>query len=794
MKETSPLVSLAGGVTFLVVWTLLFTQQDALPDPHRWGLWAAVALGLELLAVRLTGQGWLSAAPALVMAAALDVSVGAGWATGVLWFVLGLRWLRGGGLDAAWPDVVAAVLSLAAALPMDFGPRKILFMVILYTLLQAFLRRWYRRTLSRRVQTITSLGLQWTDFLGFCLPALALGSTLLAGPLSWRLLTILPLLAIAPRIAARPAGVPPEEQRERAGWRNLESERKRLEREANALIELTRSVTLASSIEQCLEEVVRRIHEQLKTDSIVFFLEKDEQLHPVAFDSPYAQQLKSIALTGAREPLIETAWRTGAPALRTPEDEPVETIFRGERASVAMPAPQGVVYLGRKRAQPFTEQDLRFLSLVAGQASLAVQSIQRLEAQRRSLSHEAKTREELETRTESLSHLLENTSRFATNLSRESLLEHLEKALAGVAPTAGGSIRMQPEELRFFNHDWGCAIDNDLDGALEKIRKAGRPLLFERLEETAFAAYGRAEQCLAAVPLFQEGTAIGGLFLWGEHDSPFLPLHVDLFRLVGHQFALTMEAVVVHQEVVEAYRKLRESEAQLAQSSKMNAVGQLAAGIAHELNTPLGTILLAVQSAQRYKEECPEPLNRKLDLAAKEASRAREIISKLLYYSRDARVGQKTSDLNRVVEDTLELLGFHLRRGKVEVDFTPGDVDPAAFNQNEVQQVLTNLVLNARDALEPLEGWHRVEISTRQVNGWIEMTVADNGPGIPNHIKERVFEPFFTTKPVGKGVGLGLSVCRQIIVDHGGDLQVGDSQAGGAQFTVRLPASQKRRR
>ena len=236
-----------------------------------------------------------------------------------------------------------------------------------------------------------------------------------------------------------------------------------------------------------------------------------------------------------------------------------------------------------------------------------------------------------------------------------------------------------------------------------------------------------------------------------------------------------------------------ESQARVAHSSKMAAVGQLAAGVAHELNSPLGAVMMQLDAAQlNLERERYEKAADKMRSAARAAGTAKEIISKLLFYSRDGGGGERDVNLNEVVDDTLALLDPQLCYDNLELKVSLGDVPGVLANPNELQQVVTNLLLNARDAvLEPDAGGKVVEVRTYVHDGEVCLEVRDGGPGIAEQVLDQIFQPFFTTKPVGRGTGLGLSVSSKIVEQHGGRLTARNGSEGGACFVMALPVHGK---
>jgi C4-dicarboxylate-specific signal transduction histidine kinase len=248
---------------------------------------------------------------------------------------------------------------------------------------------------------------------------------------------------------------------------------------------------------------------------------------------------------------------------------------------------------------------------------------------------------------------------------------------------------------------------------------------------------------------------------------------------------------LAHEEVLKARKVLEDSQTQILHASKMAAVGQLAAGVAHELNSPLGAVMLQLDAASLNLERHRyEKAAEKLASAEKAAATAKEIISKLLFYSRDASKGLRDVNLNDVVDDTLALLGMQLSYDNLDLVITLGDLPIIKANQNELQQVVTNLLLNAKDAvLDPMAKAKLVEVVTFCKNGEVTLEVRDAGPGIAEGALAKIFDPFFTTKPAGRGTGLGLSVSLKIMEQHGGRLTAANHPEGGARFQMTLPVS-----
>ncbi len=245
-------------------------------------------------------------------------------------------------------------------------------------------------------------------------------------------------------------------------------------------------------------------------------------------------------------------------------------------------------------------------------------------------------------------------------------------------------------------------------------------------------------------------------------------------------------------ELEEALRQIRESEQKMIESAKLVSLGEMGAGIAHELNSPLAGILGLVEVLMG--RTCRSDRNYALLEKIRDAAvRSKYIILDMLSYARPFREEREDVDMNEVIRATLSLFVSELNVTSIETRLDLFGGLPVVHGvRGQLMEVMLNLVKNARDALG---GYGRICISTRL---WgdergVPMVVAevrDTGPGIPADILERIFDPFFSTKEKGRGhnVGLGLSISRSIIADHGGRLEARNLPEGGASFSITLPA------
>jgi len=234
---------------------------------------------------------------------------------------------------------------------------------------------------------------------------------------------------------------------------------------------------------------------------------------------------------------------------------------------------------------------------------------------------------------------------------------------------------------------------------------------------------------------------------------------------------------------------LKRLEEQLIQAEKLAAMGQMLAGVAHELNNPL-TAILGVTELVREREGLDDSMKRQLDLTHRQARRAARIVQNLLEFSRPASPQKKPIDLSTIIERTLQLHEHSLRRNQVEVDFTPRtDLPPIVGDANQLIQVFLNLISNAEQAIREVRESGRIQIRLTSASGNVIATVQDDGVGISPEALPKLFDPFYTTKRPGGGTGLGLSICLSIAREHGGTIQAESLPGGGSAFRVYLPAA-----
>jgi PAS domain S-box-containing protein len=232
----------------------------------------------------------------------------------------------------------------------------------------------------------------------------------------------------------------------------------------------------------------------------------------------------------------------------------------------------------------------------------------------------------------------------------------------------------------------------------------------------------------------------------------------------------------------------KERQVMLCQAEKLAAIGQMSAGIAHEINNPLGNILGYAKLL--LKDTSLNEIQReKLEIITEQARKGSDVVQGLLNYSRQTGSQRESVSVNRIIEDVVTLLLPQAEKSKIRIISDLPDIPEITADPRQIEQVLFNLVLNAVQAIGASGTiWVETSVSGRR---YIQITIRDTGPGIPDDIQCKIFDPFFTTKPVGKGTGLGLSVCLGIIRDHGGDIDLISAAGEGALFIIRLPLGEE---
>ncbi len=304
---------------------------------------------------------------------------------------------------------------------------------------------------------------------------------------------------------------------------------------------------------------------------------------------------------------------------------------------------------------------------------------------------------------------------------------------------------------------------------------------------------GHSESDITGVPLTRLFPAISDLLAAGEEpagaefsyqapDGKELLFSADSNRMLDPQGNF-VGRVITFRDITAEKKK-----AQLFfRAEKLAAIGHLSAGVAHELNTPLASILGYARLLLK-DDNLTLAQQERLEIIAEQTQRSSEIIKGLLSFARNSSHSDRVREeceVNSIIERAVLLLNTDLEKREIDLELALQPLPPVIADPGELEQVIINLMLNGMQAIGHRG---RIEVQTEHREPWVVLTVADNGPGVPEEIRTRIFDPFYSTKPVGEGTGLGLSICAGIIDDLGGSIEVNTPlRGGGATMVVALP-------
>jgi two-component system, NtrC family, sensor kinase len=497
----------------------------------------------------------------------------------------------------------------------------------------------------------------------------------------------------------------------------------------------------------------------------------------------------------------------------------------------------GVLIVYRDRPVPFTAEELALQQSFADQAVIAIEN--------------ARLFDELQARTGDLSEALQQqtaTAEVLKVISRSAF--DLQKVLDTLAASAA---RLCEADIVVIHRSIGDSFQGAASFGLPEdhhravmdiAHRPGRgslgarvlfenaPVLIDDAEsdpEYTFGSFQRriGMRSMLGVPLMREGAAIGLLLIFRKRVQPFTKRHVDLATAFADQAVIAIENVRLFDEVqarteelATSLDELRTAQDRLVQTEKLASLGQLTAGIAHEIKNPLNFVNnFAALSAELIDEltdllkpaaldgntrkeagELTQTLKDNLEKVVQHGKRADSIVKNMLLHSREGSGEHRPADINALLDESLNLAYHGARAEKPQFNITlQRDFDASAgeielFSQ-EITRVFLNLIANGfyavtkRKAEFGNSGYEpRLSATTRNLGNTVEIRIRDNGVGIPAEVKERMFNPFFTTKPAGEGTGLGLSMSHDIIVkQHGGTIDVETEPGQFTEFTIVLP-------
>lgn len=783
---------LALSLLLVMIATLALAPPSGSLDSESLLFLGVAALLLENAAVFMPCFGVFSPAPAVYLAA--GATPGLGPAAGMLlalgglllrtvlvaprrdckWFeawleimpvALGLAAMAAlgrAGLDGPWPSAVAAGAIMALA--RQYWPRRLMA------------ERLERNQYLTWVGVLLTLKSLWLGPIFGGLTILALMQTS-----KWQMLWALPLLwgvcKAADYAIFRVEALEAEASRKKLAESQSHLEEARTEAsrarvqlqsaaEREALLEgFAQQLASDPTIEQVVKGALATIRALVPCDQSAIYLAQDGQLEP----------------SGRAEPGVRQAFASGRVATPRTLAEPKSG---GDAHWLAVPlGREGVLYVGRDK-KPFNKEEGARLALVAEKATLAIGASRRSQARQQAFQESTAARYQLQERVGLLALLMEGARELASSLEIPVLEKAVKELLERVVPHDVGALitsRGQFAWAEGAHRKPGPELAHAV--LVRKVLKSGQPHL-----DADGATLIEGMKSLIVVPLRTEQEVTGALLLAAGPARSFNQEHENLLSAIAYQAAVALANAGHFQDVVEARRQLEQSQAQLIQTSKLTAVGQLAAGVSHELNNPLGAISVSIASAQtQLSKGNPDKANQRLERALKATERAQHIINKLLFYSRKS-ADEEPVDLVEVVTDTIDFLHHHVDQHGFTITTDLAPVPTVMARPKDLQQVLVNLVLNAIDAGKALPAESRqVIVATSHDQQNAQISVRDRGPGMPPEVLERIFEPFYTTKDVGEGTGLGLSVSHQIVTRHGGTLTAESEPGKGAVFYLRLP-------
>jgi signal transduction histidine kinase len=315
--------------------------------------------------------------------------------------------------------------------------------------------------------------------------------------------------------------------------------------------------------------------------------------------------------------------------------------------------------------------------------------------------------------------------------------------------------------------------------------KRKRPVAVDRVSDPRWLAFGI--RAVLMVPLVRNDEVIGTLSLDQSEPYAWTQAQVEFAMTIANQAALAADNARLYEQVRAQLHELQETQTQLLQAGKLAAIGQLVAGVAHELNNPLAVVL---GQADLLKLQSADPMVlRRTEKILESGRRAARIIRELATFARPQPAAIRVGDLPQVVERALALRRQALHVRGIGLTYHPAPAVPTIrADEVQLQQVLLNLLLSAEYAAAEGERPPHITVRLSADEDGVRFTISDSGPGIAADVLPRIFEPFFTTKPVGQGTGLGLSICYRIVEAHDGRIWAESPPGEGATFTIVLPA------
>lgn len=412
---------------------------------------------------------------------------------------------------------------------------------------------------------------------------------------------------------------------------------------------------------------------------------------------------------------------------------------------------------------------------------------------------------QLERRVRELSILYSIGKSVTTLLDLEKVLNRIVEAAVYITGAEEGSLMLVDKESgelymraarglgEKYARGFRLRVEDSIAG---QVVKTGQPFLESGDAQRLKIKTGYLVKSLMYVPLKSGSEVVGVLSVDNKvSNTPFTESDVYLLSALADYASIAIVNAHLYtevksfseeleQKVAERTKELEEAQAQLIQSEKLASIGQLAAGVAHELNNPISVMLGFAQAILRKLPQ-DDPLRKPLSTIEREGLRCKGIIQNLLDFARRSKPSLQPVDINQVLEASCLLIEHQMSLDNIVVTkgYAP-NLPQVLADPNQLQQVFVNIIQNAYQAM-PEGGTLR--LVTRALGDEVQIIFADTGVGIPPENLKRIFDPFFTTKEVGQGTGLGLSVSYGIVEQHGGTIEVESKMGAGTTFIVKLP-------